>query len=112
MEIRLVLPREIPPGLDDLVAPVRNQVEDVLFQVRAGAGDGVDVPGPDHASQDDAQLPGGHGPCQGDEHLPARRHVGFIGLGRPHGLAGVEVPIVLVEEVPDSAHDLSRKSPS
>ena len=107
VEGHFVRGRESPPVLNDLVLVVGKEVEDVLLQIRPGAGDGVDLSGSDHPGQDDPQLPGGHGPGQGHQHLPAGIDVGLVCRGRGQGLSCVEMKEMSFHELADGTHSPS-----
>ena len=58
---------------DAHVVVVRDEVEDVLLEVRARAGDGVDLVLPDHLGERQPELGGGHRAGHRQEHLAAAR---------------------------------------
>ena len=53
-----------------LVMIVRDEIVNVLFQIRAGAANSVDFVLANHFGERKAQLGGAHGARERDEHLP------------------------------------------
>ena len=99
VEQRLLLARrQVAVVRHALVMVVRDQVEDVLLQVRARADHGVDLVASDHLGQRDAELGGRHGPGQRHQHLPARAQMRVVGPGRIHERGCVEVAVVPRDE--------------
>ena len=78
-----------------LVIVVRDQVENILLQIRARADDGVDFVLTDHRRERDAEFGGGHRARQRHEHLAAGLEVGLIALGRIDQRRGVKMPVML-----------------
>ena len=93
--------RELPVVRNPDVVVVRDEVEDVLFEIRARARDRVNLVLPDHLGEGEADLRGGHGPRHGQEHLAAARKEAVPGLGRVHDRRGVEVAEVVLHEGSD-----------
>jgi hypothetical protein len=56
-----------------LVVIVRDEIEDVLLEIRAGAADGVDLVLPDHFRQREAEFRRAHRAGQRHEHLARRQ---------------------------------------
>ncbi len=67
----LVAGREIAVVRNALVVIVRDEVEDVFFQIRAGAADGVDLVLTNHLGERATDLGGAHRTGDRDEHLAA-----------------------------------------
>ncbi len=86
-----------------LVVVVGDEVEDVLLEVGAGADDGVDLVLADHLGEGEAELGGGHGAGEGDEHLAAGLQVGLVALGGVDEGGGVEVAVVVGQKLRDRA---------
>ena len=99
----LVGRREVAPVGEPLVVVVGDEVEQVLLQVRARARDDVDVVAPDHLGEREPELGRRHGAGEGDEHLAAAVDVGAVRLGGVDERGGVEVAVVVAEEVGDRA---------
>ncbi len=96
---RLLVRRgEVPVVGHALVEVVGHQVEHVLFQVRARAGDEVHLVLADHLREAQAQLGRAHGPRQAHHHLTAVQEVGPVPFGRVHHGGGVEVAVVVLDE--------------
>jgi len=94
---------EVAVAGDALVVVVRDEVEDVLFEIGAGADDAVDLVLADHLGEGDAELGGGHGATEGDEHLAAGLQVGLVALGGVEQGGSIEVMVVLRDELRDGA---------
>jgi hypothetical protein len=62
---------------------VRDQIEDVLFQIGAGAADGVHLVAADHLGQRQTELGRAHGAGETDQHLTALVEVSAVALGAP-----------------------------
>ena len=88
---------------DALVVVVGDEVEDVFFEVGAGADDGVDFVLADHLGEGEAELGGGHGAGEGDEHLAAGLEVGLVAFGGVEQGGRVEVAVVVREKLGDGA---------
>jgi hypothetical protein len=86
-----------------LVVVVRDEVEDVLLEVGAGAADAVDLVLPDHFRERQAELGGAHRARERDEHLAALGQVRLIRLGGVEQRGGVEMAVVMGNELADGA---------
>ena len=100
----LILRREGPPVRDELVLALAQKVEDILLEIRTRTGDRVDPILSNHAGQNDPQLPRGHRPGQGDQHLSPTRDVLLICPGGRHRLTRVEVEVMLLHEPANLTH--------
>jgi hypothetical protein len=80
---------------------VRDEVEDVLLEIRAGATDRGDLPLPDHLREREAELGGRHRPRQRDQHLPPLLEVLVVVDRGSLQRGGVEVAVVVVDEARD-----------
>jgi hypothetical protein len=103
-QLLVVLGPQLPEVRHADVVVVRDQIVDVLLQVRAGDGDGVHLPAPDELGDHDAQLGGAHGPAHGEHHLAAGGEVDLPRLRRVDQGRGVEVPEVVDDEVTHGSH--------
>ena len=81
-----------------------DQIEKVLFQIRSGAGDGMDFVPANHFRQRNAQLSGAHGAGERDHHFPAVVQMRDVGIGSVFQDRSVEVPVVAINELADAAH--------
>ena len=82
---------------------VCNKIEDVLFEVRTGAADAVDLVLTNHLRQRDAEFSRAHRASDGDQHLVAsleQLHVRFAGINHRRG---VEMPVVVLDECGNAA---------
>ncbi len=93
-----VVGREVTVVRHALVIVVGDQVEDVLFEVRAGAGDCLHLVAADHLGQRESQFGGAHRAGEGDHHLAAGVEVANVAVGRIDEGRRVEVAIVMAEE--------------
>jgi len=80
---------------------VRDEVEDVLFEIGAGGADGVDFVLTNHLGEGQAELGGAHGAGHGQEHFAALIEVETIGFGRVDDDRGIEVTEVVLDEFLD-----------
>jgi hypothetical protein len=81
------------------VVLVRHQVHEVFLQIGAGTRDDVDLPLTDHLGEGDADLGCAHRTGQRDEHLAPFREVTLVPYRRVHQGGGVEVPVMMEEEL-------------
>ena len=72
---------EVAVVRDALVEVVGDKVEDVFFEVGAGADDAVDFSLADHFSEGNAQLGRAHGAGEGHEHDASLIEVAGVGFG-------------------------------
>ncbi len=70
-QVGFVLRGEVAVVRHALVEVVGDEVEDVFFEIRAGAADAVDLVLADHFGQRDTEFGGAHGAGKGDEHFAA-----------------------------------------
>src|SRR5450756_1218284 len=75
-----------------------DEVEDILLQIRAGAGNEMHLVLADHLGEREAQFRSAHGPAQRDHHLAALVEVGHVALGGVHERRGVEMTVVMLDE--------------
>ena len=101
----LVLGGQVAVVRHALVVVVRHEVEDVLLEIGAGAADGVDLVLADHLGEREAELGGAHGAGERHQHLAALLEVAPVGVGRVDERRGVEVPVMVMDEFADLAHD-------
>ena len=98
-KLLLVLRGEIAIVRDALVVIVRNEVEDVFFEVGAGRADQVDLVLADHLSKRQTQLSRAHRAGERDHHFAAAFDVLFIAFSRVHERRRVEVAIVMLDKL-------------
>src|SRR5690606_17127024 len=92
---------EVAPAGDALVVVVRDEVEEVFFEVGAGTRDDVDLVLPDHLGEREAEFGRAHGAGERDEHPAARVEVGDVAVSGVHERGGVEVAVVVADEPGD-----------
>src|SRR5690606_19095269 len=90
---------EVTPVLDPDVGFLGDEVEEILLQVGAGAGDGVHLPLADHLREGNADLRGAHRAGEGQHHLAVLLEMLDPTLRRFDERAGVEMPEVMVEDL-------------
>ena len=78
---------------------VRDEVEDVFLEVRAGAADAVNLARADHLRQRHAELGRAHRAGQRDEHRAAAIEMRDVAVGRVAQRRGVEVAVVMIDEL-------------
>ncbi len=86
------------------IVVMRDEVEDVLLKVCAGAGNGVNFVLPDHLGEAEAEFGRAHGPCHGEKHFAAVVQMAFVALGGVDEGGGVEMAVMVIDEVADVAH--------
>ena len=74
----LVGGRQIAIVRDALVEIVRNQIENIFFEIRAGAADAMNFVLADHLGQREPEFGRAHRAREGHEHLAARCQDGAI----------------------------------
>ena len=84
------------------VLAARDQIKEVLLQVRAGAGNGMDFILTNHFSEGDTQLGRAHRASERDHHFPAAIEMRDVGVGSVFEDCRVEVPIMAVNELADA----------
>ena len=89
-----------------LVEVVRDEVEDVFFEIRAGAADAVNLVLADHFGERKAELGCAHGAADGDEHFSAGGEVLVVGFGGVDEGGSVEMAIVVLDKRSNCRHDL------
>ncbi len=97
----LILRRELPVVRHPLVVVVRDQIENILFEVRAGADDQVHLVAPDHLRQRNAELGGRHRAGERDQHFAAGGEVCLVTFRGVEQRGGVKVAIILRDEFRD-----------
>ena len=95
---RLVARREIAIMRNALVVIVGDEVEDVLFEVRPGAGYRLDLVPPNHLGEREAELGGAHRAGDGHEHLAAAVEVRGVRVRRVNQRSGIEMTEVMADE--------------
>ena len=106
-QLLLLLRREMPVVRNAHVMIVRDEVEDVLLEIRARAADRVDLAAADHLGERQAELGRAHGAGERDEHLAAAVDVLHVGIGGVDEGGAVEMPIVVADEIRDRAHRIN-----
>jgi hypothetical protein len=86
------------------VLAARNEVEEVLLEIGAGARNGVDFVLSNHLCERNAQLGSAHCPGERNHHFPASLEMSGIGLSGIFEHCRVEVPIVTVDKLADAAY--------
>ena len=94
----LVFRRQIAVARQPLVVRVRDEVEDVFFEVGARAADGVHLALANHLGERDAQLRRAHRARQRHHHRSARLEVRDVGERGVVERRGVEVAVVPLDE--------------
>ena len=97
-QLLLVLRRQIAVTRQPLVMGMRDEIEDVFFEVGARAADGVHLALADHLRERDAQLGRAHRSRQRHHHRTARLEVRDVGERGVVERRGVEVAIVPFDE--------------
>jgi hypothetical protein len=80
-----------------------HEVKEIFFQIRSGAGDGMDLVLANHFRQGNTQLSRAHRSGEGDHHLPASLKMRDVGLSRVLQDGGVEVPVMAINKLTDTA---------
>ena len=93
--------REIAIVRNAFVVVVGHQIEDVLFEIGAGAGNDGDFVAADHFGEGEPEFPGAHRPGERDEHFAAVVDELAVTVGRIDQRGGVEVAIVVADEIGD-----------
>ena len=96
-----VVRREIAVVRHALVVIVRDEIEDILLEIRAGADDRVHLVLADHLRERDAELGGAHRAGERHQHLAAGGEVRLVALRRVEQRGRVEVTIILRDEFRD-----------
>jgi len=78
---------------------MRDEVEDVFFEVGSGATDAVILSWRIISGQRQAQLGCAHGTADGDKHLSASGQMRVVGLRSIDQRGGIEVTIVVLDEL-------------
>ena len=84
---------------DAFVEIVGHEVEDILLEVGPGAADGMDLVLPDHFSKGKAEFRSAHGSGKSQEHGAAPIKVRGVGTGGVLQCGGVEVAVVMFDEL-------------
>ena len=90
---------EVAVVRDAFVEIVGDEIEDVFFEVGAGADDAVDFSLADHFSEGNAQLGRAHGASEGHEHDAALIEVARVGFRGVFECGGIEVAVVEIDEL-------------
>ncbi len=81
-----------------LVVIVRDEIENVFFQIRAGAGDELHLVPPDHFRERQTKLRRAHRAAERDHHLAALVEMRDVALRGVHKRRGIEVAIMVLNE--------------
>src|SRR6185312_16681046 len=76
-----------------------HEVKEIFFQIRSGAGDGVDLVLPNHFRQGNTQLSRAHRAGKGEHHFPAPLEMSDVGLSGVLENRGVEVPVMAINKL-------------
>src|SRR5262249_1720700 len=87
-----------------LVMIVRDEIEDVFLEIRAGAADGRDLVLANHLGQRETELGRRHRPRQRDQHLSAVFEVAVVVARGRLERGGIEVSVVVIDELRDGTH--------
>jgi hypothetical protein len=98
-EVPFVLGRQIAVVGHPFVMTVRYQVHDVLFEIGPGATDDLYLILTDHFSQGYAQFGCAHGAGDGHHHFATVEKVRFVAFGGVDEGSGVEVPVMMLDEL-------------
>ena len=93
--------REFPVVRHALVVVMRDEIENILLEIRAGADDQVHLVAPDHLRQRDAELGGRHRARDRHQHLATGGEVGLVALRRVEQRGRVKVTVILRDEFRD-----------
>ena len=85
-----------------LISRTRNKVKEVFFQIRPGAGDGVNLVLPNHFRQGYTQFSRTHRAGERDHHLSALLEVRIVGLRGVLEDSGVEMPVMAINKLTDT----------
>jgi hypothetical protein len=80
---------------------VRDQIENILFQVGSGRANSVDLTLPDHLCEGQPQFRCAHRAREREEHLPSLGQVREIRFRCVHDYSRVEVTVVVLDEFPN-----------
>ena len=78
---------------------VRDEIENIFFEIRAGRADPMHLVLPDHFRERESQLRRAHRAANRHEHLSAARQVRDVGLRSIHDDCRVEVPVMVPDEI-------------
>jgi hypothetical protein len=84
------------------VLAARDQIKEILLQVRAGAGNCMDFILTNHFREGDAQLGRAHRASKRDHHFAAAIKMRDVGISSVFEDCRVEVPIMAVNELADA----------
>ena len=102
-QIFLRLGAQLPVIWNSFVLAAGNEVEEILLEVGAGAGDGVNFVLTDHFRERYAKLSRAHRSGQRDHHFSAMIEMSDVGVGGVFQDGGVEVPKMLIDKSTDTA---------
>ena len=97
----LLVGSEVPPVRDAPVMIVRDEIVEILLEVRSGAANCVDLVLADHFREREADLGSAHGPTHGEKQPPARVEQGLPTACRIEYGSGIEMPKVAFEILGD-----------
>ena len=97
----LVGRREVAVMRHALVVIVGDEVEDILFEIRSGAGNDANLVAADHFGEGEPEFPCAHGPGQRDEHFAAVVDELTVAIRGIDERGGVEVAVMVTDEVGD-----------
>ena len=97
-QVLLRLITEIAVVRHAFVVVVGDEVVEVFLEIRAGAGNRMDLALADHLRQRQAELATAHGAREAHQHGLARLHVLDVGLCRIHQGGGIEVAVIVRDE--------------
>jgi len=98
-QIEFVLRRQFAVVRHSHIEIVRDEVEDVFFEVGAGAGDGMHLVGANHLGERQPQFCRRHRARERNHHLPAAFQVRAVSIGGINKRGRVEVPVVVLEKI-------------
>jgi hypothetical protein len=77
---------------------MRDEIENILFQIRAGAGDEMHLVLPDHFGERKAEFRRAHRAAERDHHLAAGVEVRDVAARGVHERRGIEVAVMVLDE--------------
>ena len=80
---------------------MRDEIENVLFEIRAGAGDELHLVLPNHFGEREAEFGGAHRAAERDHHFAALVEMRDVAARGVHERRGVEVAVVMLDELRD-----------
>jgi hypothetical protein len=98
-EFFLLLGRQISPVGNPPVVVMCDEIEDILFEVRAGTTDSVYGIATNHLGERQTEFRRAHRARERDEHFAATLDVPNIPIGSVPDAASVEMPVMLGDEI-------------